>query len=90
MVRQLRPIPPLRFHPRMEPQICEADSEPSHETSYCRHVCEPAEDASRAFLDPHVCKDGEESTEDDGDVREPVFRCLQEYPGRVSRSSQAI
>ena len=76
MVRQLRPIPPLSFHPRVEPQICEADAEPSHKASNCRHVSEPAKDASRALLDPHVCENGEESAENDGDVRKSVLRRL--------------
>lgn len=89
-VRQLRPIHTLRLHARVEPDVCEADTEPCHKTSDGCHIGEPAKDTARSLLCSHEGEDREEGAEDDRDVGETFLRCFHEDLGSITGNGQAI
>lgn len=88
--RERGAVESLRFHPRVETEISEGNTEPSHQPSDGGHVRKPAEDPACATAYAHVGQGGEEGAKDDGDVWQSRLGHLAEDLGCISSKSKSV
>jgi hypothetical protein len=58
----------MDLHPLVKPDICDGDSEPSHQARNGSHVGKPTKDLARSSSDTHVREKGEQGTKYEGRV----------------------
>jgi hypothetical protein len=88
--RQRFSVEALCLHAFVESNVCEADSEPGHQTCDGGHVGEPTKYTTRSRRARHVSEQHEQRTENDGNVRKSTARCLQEDLWSIASCSKTI